>query len=81
VSHKVFYEIQVQETLDENWSAWFDGLTLTLGENNTTFLRGLVIDQAALYGLLEKTRDVGLTLVSVRRIDSVQQLTLPGQVI
>jgi hypothetical protein len=69
MSENVFYEIQVQEALDDNWSAWFDGLTFTQGEDNTTFLRGPVVDQAALHGLLEKTRDLGLTLVSVRRID------------
>jgi len=72
VSENVFYEIQVQEQLDDHWSTWFDDLTLTPGEDNTTFLRGPVIDQAALHGLLDKTRDLGLTLVSVRRIDSAE---------
>jgi hypothetical protein len=72
VKGTVFYEIQVQERLDDHWSAWFDGLTLTRGEDDTTTLRGPVADQAALYGLLEKTRDLGLTLVSVRRIAPVE---------
>jgi hypothetical protein len=72
VSRNVFYEIQVQEQLDGRWSAWFDGLTLTQGEDNTTFLRGVVVDQAALHGLLDKMRDLGLTLISVRRIDAAQ---------
>jgi hypothetical protein len=72
VSENVFYEIQVQEQLDDHWSTWFDGLTLTPGEDNTTFLTGPVIDQAALHGLLDKTRDLGLTLISVRRIDSAE---------
>jgi hypothetical protein len=72
VNENVFYEIQVQEQLDDHWSRWFDGLTLTPGEDNTTFLRGPVIDQAALYGLLDRTRDLGLTLISVRRIYSAE---------
>jgi hypothetical protein len=74
VSRNVFYEIQVQEQLDGHWSAWFDGLTLIQGEDNTTFLRGPVVDQAALHGLLDKARDLGLTLVSVRRIDPAEHL-------
>jgi hypothetical protein len=69
VNENVFYEIRVQEQLDHHWSAWFEGLTLTPGEDNTTFLRGPVVDQAALYGLLDKTCDLGLTLLSVQRID------------
>jgi hypothetical protein len=77
VSENIFYEIQVQEQLDDRWSAWFDGLTLTQGEDNT-FLRGTVVDQAALHGLLDKTRDLGLTLISVRRIDAAQSHQPPG---
>jgi len=69
VIENAFYEIQVQEQLDDLWSAWFGGLTLTHGEDNTTVLIGPVADQAALYGLLGKARDLGLTLISVRRID------------
>jgi hypothetical protein len=70
VIENTFYEIQVQEQLDDLWSAWFGSLTLTHEEDNTTVLRGPVADQAALYGLLDKARDLGLTLISVRRIDS-----------
>jgi hypothetical protein len=67
----VFYRIQVLEQLDDHWSAWFDGLTLTHEKDNTTVLHGPVADQAALYGLLDRTRDLGLTLVSVQRIATV----------
>jgi hypothetical protein len=70
VTENAFYEIQVQEQLDSLWSAWFGGLTLTHGEDHTTLLCGPVADQAALYGLLDKARDLGLTLISVRRVDS-----------
>jgi len=72
VSDTLFYEIHVQEQLDDRWSAWFDGWTLTHGEGNSTLLRGPVADQAALYGILDRTRDLGLRLVSVRRIDSAE---------
>lgn len=64
------YEIQVAQQIDSEWSAWFDGLTLSRGPHNTSVLCGPVPDQAALYGLLEKARDLGLTLLSVRRLDS-----------
>jgi hypothetical protein len=64
------YEIHVAQQLDDDrWSVWFGGLTLTPGEDNTTFLHGPLVDQAALYGLLEKTRDMGLTLLSLQRLD------------
>jgi hypothetical protein len=72
VNQSIFYEIQVQELLDDHWSAWFDGLTLTR-DDNTTFLRGPVADQAALHGLLDKARDLGLTLILVRRIDPAER--------
>jgi hypothetical protein len=69
VIEPIVYEIEVQEQLDDHWCEWFDGLLLARRGDNTTLLRGPVTDQAALYGLLDKMRDLGLTLVSVRRID------------
>jgi hypothetical protein len=71
VGKTVFYEIQVQEQLDDHWTAWFDGLTLTR-VGGTTFLHGPVADQAALHGLLDRTRDLGLALISVQRIDPAE---------
>ena len=59
------YQITVKETLEESWSAWFDGLTITHAPDGTTTLAGTVRDQTALYGLLAKLRDLGLTLVAV----------------
>jgi hypothetical protein len=59
------YEIRLAGHLDQRWAAWFDGLTLTHQNDGTTVLRGPVVDQAALYGLLQKVRDLGLPLVSV----------------
>lgn len=58
-------EIRLRGHLDARWSTWFDGLILTREQDGTTLLRGLVVDQAALHGLLQKVRDVGLPLVSV----------------
>jgi hypothetical protein len=59
------YQITIQEYLDESWSAHFDGLTITHSPDGATTLAGAVRDQAALYGLLAKRRDLGLTLLSV----------------
>ncbi|MFZ0158477.1 MAG: hypothetical protein WAL50_05555 [Kineosporiaceae bacterium] len=58
-------EIRLKGHLDSRWTAWFDGLTLTHESDGTTVLDGPVVDQAALYGLLHKVRDLGLPLVSV----------------
>lgn len=59
------YQITVKESLDDTWSAWFDGLTVTPAVGGGTLLAGEVRDQAALHGLLAKIRDLGLTLVMV----------------
>jgi len=64
------YEIRLQGRLDPRWSDWFDGLTLTTGTDGTTILRGPVADQAALHGLLQRLRDLGLPLISVTPADS-----------
>ena len=64
-----WYEIRVQGRLDDRWSTWLDGLTLSQTDDGTTVLRGLVADQAALHGLLHKLRDIGLPLVSVARTE------------
>lgn len=62
------YEIRIGGHLDQRWSAWFNDLTLTLESDGTTKLCGLVADQAALYGLLTKVRDLGMVLVSVEAV-------------
>jgi hypothetical protein len=63
------YEIRLQGHLDTRWAAWFDGLSLRLESDGTTVIHGPITDQAALHGLLQKVRDVGLPLVSVNRIE------------
>lgn len=60
-----YYQITVKERLDDSWSAWFDGLTVAPGPDGTTTLAGAVRDQTALYGLIAKVRDLGLTLMAV----------------
>ena len=62
------YEIRVGGHLASRWSSWFDGLSLTTDDDGTTVLRGPVVDQAALHGLLERLRDLGITLLSLTRI-------------
>ncbi len=69
------YEIKLKGHLDARWSAWFDGLTLTRQSDGTTLIHGPVVDQAALHGLLQKVRDVGLPLVSVQRVEPDQPET------
>ena len=60
------YEIRVRGHLDGRWSEWFDGLLITDLENGEALLSGDIVDQAALHGVLNKVRDLGLPLVAVR---------------
>ena len=62
------YEIRLKGHLGPRWAAWFDGFTITAEDDGTTVVRGSVVDQSALHGLLNKVRDVGLPLVSVVRV-------------
>ena len=62
------YEIRLKGHLGSRWAAWFDGLSLTNESDGTTIIYGPVADQAALYGLLQKVRDLGLPLVSVTQV-------------
>lgn len=70
-----YYEIKVKGHLDPSWSEWFAGLTLTHQEGDVTLLTGPLPDQAALHGLLERIRDLNLTLLSV---SSGGRATLPA---
>ena len=63
-----YYAIRVQGHLETRWSAWFDGLTVTTDPDGTTLVEGPVADQAALYGLLQRMRDLGLPLLSVTHL-------------
>jgi len=63
------YEIRLTGHLDSHWTAWFDGLTVSSESDGTTVISGPITDQAALHGLLQRVRDLGMPLVSVIRVD------------
>ena len=62
------YEFRVQGRLDQRWSSWFKGLTISYEGEGITVLRGPLVDQAALHGVLIKVRDLALPLLSVNRV-------------
>lgn len=66
------YEIRIVGHIDTRWSERFGGLRLTHEDDGTTTIHGPVIDQAALHGLLRSVRDLGLPLISVRRVEPDQ---------
>lgn len=59
-------EIRVEGRLDPNWAEWLSGLAVTHAEASETVLAGCVKDQAELYGLIAKLRDIGMKLISVQ---------------
>jgi hypothetical protein len=65
----IVYQIRIEGHLPPQWTDWFEGLTIALKPDGTTLLTGPVVDQAALYGLLKKVRDLGLPLVAVNRVE------------
>jgi hypothetical protein len=62
------YEIRVEGVLDQRWTTWFEGLEIA-SDHSQTVISGPVPDQAALHGLLNRVCDLGLVIVSVRRLD------------
>ena len=73
------YEIRLKGHLDGSWADWLGGMSLTHESDGTTVV-GLVADQAALHGLLQKLRDIGVTLISVNESEPEPPLGLsdPG---
>ena len=69
------YQIRIKGHLGRQWTAWFEGLTITLEEHGNSLLTGPVIDQAALHGLLKKVRDLGMPLLSVNSVEPGSQDT------
>jgi hypothetical protein len=63
------YHIRVQGNLDERWADWFEGFVMTARDGGETLLSGVVVDQAALHGVLGKIRGLGLPLLLVARTD------------
>jgi hypothetical protein len=62
------YQVRIKGHLGPEWTDWFGGLAITLENNGDTLLTGLVVDQAALHGLLRRVRDLGMPLVSVSQM-------------
>ena len=73
------YEIRLRGHLASRWAAWFDGLSLSNESDGTTVIGGPVADQAALHGLLQKVRDLGLPLVSVTQVQPDQPECSPAR--
>jgi hypothetical protein len=63
-----WYEIRLQGRLDQRWSAWFEGLAISYDADDNTVLRGPLVDEAALHGVLIKVRDLTLPLLAVNRV-------------
>jgi len=70
-----FYEVRIEGHLHAKWASWFDGMSIQLEESGETLLAGPVIDQAALYGLLKKVRNLGMPLISVNRKSNTKELS------
>ena len=64
------YEIKVEGLIDLRWAEWFGGMSITYVNGTETVLIGKIQDQTALHGVLERIRDLGLNLISVRRVDA-----------
>jgi len=69
------YQIRITGQLSAQWSDWFEGMAISLDDSGDTFITGPVVDQAALYGLLKKVRNLGMPLVSVFQIQSQKEKT------
>lgn len=66
------YEVRLSGHLHQRWAAWFDGLTVAHQDDGTTVISGPLADQAALHGLLQRVRDLGLPLISVSELDTTE---------
>jgi|APCry1669188910_1035180.scaffolds.fasta_scaffold35153_2 hypothetical protein len=67
------YQIRVRDQIDSRWSRWFEDFSITLNSAGETILCGVVADQAALYGALNRIRDLGLELIAVQPLDNAQE--------
>ena len=71
------YLLRITGHLDQYWSAWFDGFTITHHADGTTSLLGAVADQAELHGILARIRDLGVTLISVAPVPPAEEPATP----
>lgn len=72
----IVYQLRVKGHLGADWTDWFEGLSISLEDTGHTLLTGPVVDQAALYGMLKKIRDLGLLLISVNCLDTSSAMAL-----
>lgn len=73
------YEFRISGRLDRRWQSWFDGLAVVEEDDLTTTLRGDLIDQAALHGVLGRLRDLGVPLISMRMVDDAHDPPEPAR--
>ena len=69
----MFYEIKLKGHLDTKWAEWFYNMTITHESDGTTTLRGPLPDQAVLHSVLDRIRDMNLTLINVQKINDLNQ--------
>jgi hypothetical protein len=67
-------QIRITGHLNKRYSNWFDGFSIRLEENGNTLISGAIKDQSALFGLLKKVRNLGLSLISVDCINNKKSL-------
>lgn len=66
----MIYQIRIEGPLGQQWTDWFDGMSISQEQDGTTLLTGPVVDQSELHGLLKKVRDLGIPLISVNRMET-----------
>lgn len=67
-NQSMVYQIRIKGHLGQQWTDWFEGLTITLEDNGDTLLTGVLVDQAALHGILKKVSNLGMPLLSVNSV-------------
>ena len=67
--HPLFYQIKIRGHIDDQWSDWFEGMTIARLDSGETVLAGPVVDDASLHGLLKRVRDLGMPLISVNQVE------------
>ncbi|XSG77017.1 hypothetical protein ACP8Y2_08400 [Herpetosiphon llansteffanensis] len=75
----MIYQICLRGQLDQTWAEWFAGLEIVALANGDTLLVGLITDQAALYGLIKKIRDLGMPLISLMPLTSTTSTFNPPE--
>lgn len=69
MSKACFYQIRVRNPISAEWTSWFNDLTISPAGNDEALISGVLVDQAALHGVLAKIRDLNLELISIQRLE------------